>query len=270
MQPRLITSLQNPRVKEAVRLREARARRKTGRFLIEGAREVRRAISAGVEAAEAFVCPDLCVTDERQEAAERAQEAAHEVFHVTPAVFAKLAFGDRAEGVLVVAVAPQRTLADLTLPANPLIAVLEGFEKPGNFGAVLRSADAAGVSAVIATGPSLDLYNPHAIRASLGALFTLPVCAADSRETCTWLRGGSMAIYAARVGGEILYSQADFRQPAAIILGSEAHGLSEIWQEEAIIPIGLPMCGVVDSLNVSAAAAVLFYEALRQRREIAS
>jgi RNA methyltransferase, TrmH family len=266
MSHRLITSLQNPRVKDAARLRDARARRKSGRFLIDGAREIVRAIGAGIEAREAFICPELCDSSEREDAARVAENAAAEVFQVTPAVFGKLAFGDRQEGTILIAAAPHRTLADLRLPANPLVAVLEGVEKPGNFGAVLRSADAAGVSAVIAAGQH-DLYNPNAIRASLGAVFTVPICAADGEETRDWLRSQGLAIYAARVGGGRRYTDADFRRPAAIILGSEAHGLSDLWRGDDIAAVELPMHGAVDSLNVSAAAAVLFYEAVRQRRQ---
>jgi TrmH family RNA methyltransferase len=234
-------------------------------FLIEGAREAARAIGAGIEVVEAFLCPELCDSAERKEATELAAAAAKAVLHVTPEVFAKIAFGERAEGTLLVAEAPQRRLEDIALPAKPLAAVVEGIEKPGNFGAVLRSADGAGVSAVIAADGGHDLYNPSAIRASLGAIFTLPVCAAASDETLAWLRSQGLAIYAARPGGGKPYHQADFTRPAAIVLGSEAHGLSSVWTGDDVTAIELPMRGVVDSLNVSAAAAVLFYEAQRQR-----
>jgi TrmH family RNA methyltransferase len=194
-----------------------------------------------------------------------AAAAAGSVLHVTPEVFAKIAFGERAEGTLLVAKVPQRKLEELVLPANPLVAVVEGIEKPGNFGAVLRSADGAGVSAAIAADGGHDLYNPNAIRASLGAIFTLPVCAAASDETLAWLRSQGIAIYAARPGGGKVYHEADFTRPAAIVLGSEAHGLSDVWTGDGVTAIALPMRGMVDSLNVSAAAAVLFYEAQRQR-----
>jgi TrmH family RNA methyltransferase len=263
--PLAITSVQNPRVKAAVRLRDGKARRESGLFLVEGTRETVRAIRAGIAVDEAFICLELCVTPDRQEAAELAAAAAANVLHVTPEVFSKLSFGDRAEGTLLVAAAPQRTLDDMTLPQNPLVAVLEGIEKPGNFGAVLRSADGAGVSAVIAADGGHDLYNPNAIRASLGAIFTLPVCAATSRDTLAWLRSRELAIYAARPSGGTLYYQVDFTRSAGIVLGSEAHGLSDTWLASDITSIELPMQGVVDSLNVSAAAAVLFYEAQRQR-----
>jgi TrmH family RNA methyltransferase len=184
-------------------------------------------------------------------------------------VFSKLAFGARAEGVLIVAVAPRRDLEKLALPENPLVAVLEGVEKPGNLGAVLRSADGAGFSAVVAADGGHDLYNPNAIRASLGAIFTLPVCGANSPAALAWLRARKLTIYAARVGAGRLYTEADFTRPTAILLGSEAHGLTEFWCGKDIFDIELPMRGSVDSLNISTAAAILFYEALRQRMQTA-
>jgi TrmH family RNA methyltransferase len=265
VKPLTITSVHNPRIKAAVRLRDAKERRKTGRFLIDGAREILRAIRAGVQVAQTFVCFELCTTAEREEAARSAVIAGQETYQVSEDVFAKLAFGARAEGTLVVALTPPRDLDDLTLPDNPLVAVLEGIEKPGNLGAVLRSADAAGVSAVIAAEGGHDLYNPNAIRASLGAIFTLPVCSAGSSDTLAWLRAKRLTIYAARVGAGRPYFEADFTRPAVILLGSEASGLTDIWRGDDIFEIALPMRGCVDSLNVSAAAAVLFYEALRQR-----
>lgn len=240
-------------------------RRKTGRFLIDGAREVTRAIVGGIEFDEAYICPDLCTTPERQEAAHQARDAAQQTILVAPDVFARLAFGDRAEGTIVVAKAPARTLDDLKLPERSLVAVVERIEKPGNFGAVLRSADAAGVSAVIAADSGHDLFNPNAIRASLGAIFTLPVRAADSESVFQWLHSRSLSIYAARVGAEQVYTEADFVRSAAVVLGSEDQGLSSLWQRPDITGIKLPMLGVSDSLNISVAAAVVFYEAWRQR-----
>jgi TrmH family RNA methyltransferase len=285
----LITSLQNPRVKAAVQLRLARERQKQRRIIIDGARELIRALKAGVELVEVFVCEELCTSDEcRQLLASLAKPVAHgnvpskhpaihtshsALFYVSPAVFAKLAFGDRAEGVVAIAKTPSKALASLTLPSNPLVAVLEGVEKPGNVGAVLRSADAAGVSALVIADGGTDLYNPNTIRASLGTIFALPVCATSSAEALAWLRQQGLVIYAASVDAALEYTQADFTQPCAIVLGSEADGLSDRWRPKpgsvgsvsAITPIKLPMLGVADSLNISAAAAVLFYEALRQR-----
>jgi TrmH family RNA methyltransferase len=184
---------------------------------------------------------------------------------VPGSIFGKLAFGQRTEGVLGVAEMPKATLDRLLLPDLPLVAVLEGVEKPGNLGAVLRSADAAGVSALVAADARTDLYNPNAIRASLGTIFSLPVASATTQETLAWLRDRGLAVFASRVDGSVPYTEADFRHAAAIVLGSEAEGLSPAWSGPGVTAIRLPMCGAADSLNVSTAAAVLFYEALRQR-----
>jgi TrmH family RNA methyltransferase len=262
----IITSPHNPHVKDAARLRERRQRDKQGRMLIDGARELTSAVTAGVELAEAFVCEPLCESAQAQAALELIRDSDARVFSVTRQVFAKLAFGERAEGVLGVAETPRRSLAELRLPQQPLVAVVEDVEKPGNLGAILRSADATGVSAVIAMGKGTDLHNPNVIRASLGTVFTVPVCVAGAEETLEFLRRHRLNIYAARVDAEQLYTEASLRGATAIVLGSETAGLSGIWQCKEVTPIKLPMLGAADSLNVSAAAAVLFYEALRQRR----
>jgi len=260
-----ITSLQNPRVKAAIRLRDRRHRRKQGRIRIDGARELGRAIRAGLPIAEAFVCEPLCQNDEGRRVLAELRNSGADLLAVTEAVFEKLAFGDRADGVLGVAPMPRPTLADLALPQNPLVAVLEGVEKPGNVGAVLRTGDAAGLAALVVADGRTDLHNPNAIRASLGTIFTLPCCTATAQETLDWLRRQGLAIYAARVDGSVLYTEVNLRGPAAIVLGSEAEGLTDLWSGTDVIPIRLPMLGAADSLNVSATAAVLFYEALRQR-----
>jgi RNA methyltransferase, TrmH family len=272
----VITSSQNPRIKEAAKLRDARARRKQQRIIIDGARELLRAFESGIELVKVFVCEELCQSDDcgrvLQKLADKSAARHLELLHVTPRVFEKLAFGQRSEGVVGVAKAPSRALSDLDLPANPIVAVLEGVEKPGNVGAVLRTAEAAGISALIVTDGGTDLYNPNAIRASLGAIFTLPVCAAAAAESIEWLIARGLTIYTAHVGATTNYTSADFARPCAIVLGSEAAGLSQRWSQppaelnRKVIPIRLPMHGHVDSLNVSAAASILFYEALRQRQ----
>lgn len=270
-----ITSSQNPRVKNAVRLRDAKHRREQVLILIDGAREISRAMKSGVRMTEVFVCPSLATTSESQTLLNdlRISTAADRPFdflEVSPTVFEKLAFGDRAEGILGVAETPRTALSDISLArrsaaGNPLVVVLEGVEKPGNLGAVLRSADAAGVSALIVADSRIDLYNPNAIRASLGTIFSLPVCEAASGEALTWLRQHSLKIFAARVDGSVPYTDADYRGPTAFVLGAEATGLTSAWNAPDITAIHLPMHGIADSLNVSATAAVLFYEALRQR-----
>ena len=260
-----ITSLQNQRVKDAIKLRDRRQRTKQGRMLIDGARELGRAIDAGIDLLEVFVCESLCHTDDAQRLLPRLESSGAELLPVTPEVFAKLAFGDRAEGVLGVARTPTPRLDELRLPDEPLLAVAENLEKPGNLGAVLRSADAAGVSAVLAAGGGTDLYNPNVIRASLGTIFTLPVAAAPTSQVVAWLRERKFRIYAARVDAKQLYTDVSYAGASAIVLGSEAAGLTDAWSGDDVTPIKLPMCGAADSLNISAAAAVLFYEALRQR-----
>jgi TrmH family RNA methyltransferase len=260
-----ITSLQNQRVKDAAKLRERRERRKQGQVLIDGGREVRRAIEAGVDLAEVFLCESLCRSSDCRWVLERLATLPVRQSRVTPAVFEKMVFGERAEGILAIAKTPERSLADIQLPANPLVAVLEGVEKPGNIGAVLRSADAAGVSALIIADGGTDLFNPNTIRASLGAVFTVPVGTAPATAVRDWLVAQRISVFVARVDAKTNYADVDLSRPAAIVLGSESEGLTQLWSGPSVSPIRLPMRGDVDSLNVSAAAAVLFYEALRQR-----
>ncbi len=261
----MITSAHNPRVKQAVRLRDHRQRRKEQLILIDGVRELARAITAGVALREVFVCQELCRSEEARRLLENLPSSGGQRFDVTEAVFAKLAFGQRGEGVVGVAEVLRQRLEDIVLPTNPLVAVLEGVEKPGNVGAVLRSADGAGISALVVADPRTDLFNPNVIRASLGTIFSLPVAAAAPGDVLAWLRGCGLQILAARVEGSVSYTEVDYRQPTAIVLGSEAQGLTSLWSGDGVRAIRLPMLGVADSLNVSTAAAVLFYEALRQR-----
>jgi TrmH family RNA methyltransferase len=260
-----ITSTHNPRFRRAVKLRDRRQREKHGRFLIEGMREIRLALEGGISLEELFACPALCESDPCQRVIDYAADHGAQLFSVSRRLIDKLCFGDRAEGLLAVAVTPSRTLDDLRLPDRPLVAVLEGIEKPGNVGAILRSADGAGLDAVIVADPATDLFNPHAIRASLGTIFTVPASVASSAQVAAWLRGQGLHVFAARVEGAVPYTQADFTPAAAIVLGSEAGGLSSAWIGSDVTAVSLPMCGAADSLNVSAAAAVMFYEALRQR-----
>lgn len=262
---RRITSLHNPRVKAARGLRDRSERDRQGRILIDGAREIGRALAAGVKLTEVFVCEPLCRGQESRELLHLLPGSTVATWQVSSAVFERLSFGQRSEGVLAVAETPHRALADLRLPPEPLVAVLEGVEKPGNVGAVLRSADGAGLSAVVLASGRTDLFNPNCIRASLGTVFSLPVAAAEADQVRAWLQQEKLKLYAAQLSAETLYCEADLRGRVALLLGSEAAGLSARWQGAGVTPIKLPMRGVADSLNVSAAAAVLFYEAWRQR-----
>ncbi|MBC7851922.1 MAG: RNA methyltransferase [Pirellulaceae bacterium] len=266
-----ITSLQNPRVKEAVKLRDRKGREQQGRILIEGVREIGRALDAGVQITEAFHCEPLCCAAPATELLLKlGQRKEFVLLPVSEQVMAKLSFGDREEGIVAIAQPPRKTLNDLAAALNrkapPLFAVVEGVEKPGNLGAILRTADAAGVSGLIVASGGTDLFNPSVIRSSLGAIFSVPVCSVTSAEALAWLRSQKIKIFATRVDAALAYSDADLVAPCAVSLGSEARGLSPLWTGSDITPISLPMLGSVDSLNLSATAAILFYEALRQRK----
>jgi RNA methyltransferase, TrmH family len=262
----LITSVHNPRVKAAARLRERSARDEQGRIIIDGVREIGRALASGVALQEIYCFTALCDDDKHQQLLADAKRAGAEIVEVSPQIIEKLSFGQRVTGLVAVGHRPQRTLHEVQISANALVAIIEGAEKPGNLGAIVRTANAAGVSAVIVADGGTDVYNPNAIRASLGAIFCMPVVAATSEDALAWLHERNFQVFAARVDGSIDYTAADFRGRAAIALGSEAHGLSERWRAEDIIGVRLPLLGSVDSLNLSATAAVLFYEALRQRQ----
>jgi RNA methyltransferase, TrmH family len=263
----LIESASNPRIRSAVALRERREREGTGLTLVDGGREARRAIEAGVEVETAFVCTGLLSSPDAREAVNALARAQgrRELVAVSERAFEKLAYGDRSDGVVLVVRPRVWTLADLDLPDAPLVVVTEDIEKPGNVGAILRSADGAGANAVIAVGGT-DLYNPNVIRASVGTVFSMPVAAAPVQAVASWLRARGLKIVATRVEASTLHVDADLRGPLALVLGSEAEGLSPAWDGEGVDSIRLPMEGVADSLNVSAAAAILLYEAWRQRR----
>jgi RNA methyltransferase, TrmH family len=266
----VIDSPANPRIKAALRLRERREREATGLTLVDGGREALRAMEAGASVESAFVCPPLLATTEARRVAEKLGQgfgpfgASIELVEVSGRAFERLAYGDRADGVVLVVHAPRTSLDDLELPPEPLVIVIEDVEKPGNVGAILRSADAAGAHAVIAVGGT-DLFNPNVIRASVGTVFSMPVAAASAIETAAWLRSRGLRIVASRVDAARLHVEADLRGPVAIVLGSEATGLSDAWRAPDVELVRLPMLGVADSLNVSAAAAVFLYEAWRQR-----
>ena len=263
--PPLITSPANPRVTAAAALRDRRDRERAGLTLIDGARELRRALDGGVEVVEAFVCePQLAGPDARA-AFDALRALGVDIRPVTEAVLAKVAFGERAEGLVAVVRIPATDLAPLALPEDALVVVIEAVEKPGNLGAVMRSADGAGADAVIAASPRTDIYNPNTIRASAGTAFALALAAAPTADVLAWLHTERFRIVAARVDGATSYLDIDLTGRVAIALGTEADGLSDAWAGDDIVAARLPMLGVADSLNVSVTAAVLLYEARRQR-----
>lgn len=260
-----ITSRQNPRVKAAAALKNRKAREATGLAIVYGPRETLRAVSAGVELVEAFVCDQLLRGADAAAASQALREADALVHATTPEVFERLAYGDRLDGVVSVVRPERRSLAALAVGEAPLVAVVEGVEKPGNLGAILRSADGAGLDAVVLADPVIDLFGPNVIRASVGAVFGRNVAVASSSDALAWISGLGLPIYATRPDANAAYTSADFAAGGAIVLGAEATGLSDAWRGEFVTAVSLPMRGVADSLNLSATAAVLFYEALRQR-----
>jgi len=268
-QPDRITSLHNPRIKEVLRLQEKSAeRRRQGLTLVEGYRELTNARQAGWAVATLLVCAELAGEALTQELLAPAQlvPRPYEFLPVSAAVFAKLAVRERSDGVLAVLRTPRRTLAGLDLPANPLVLVLEAVEKPGNLGAILRTADAAPAHAVLVGDPRTDLYNPNVIRASLGGIFTVPTVAAPMSEVLAFLQEKGIRTFAAALADEAKdYTAASFTGPTALVLGTEADGLTPATRQACDETVIIPMRGVLDSLNVSVAAAVLTFEAVRQR-----
>ncbi len=262
-----ITSLQNPKIKEAVKLRERRHRDETGLFLIEGYRELKRAVDTGRKIQTLFYCPELFLGENE---AGLIEKAAGEAFECTRDVFSKISYRDRPDGLL--AIAPQvhlslSFLADLIKKKkNPFFVVAESIEKPGNLGTILRSCDAAGVDAVIVCDRTTDIHNPNVVRSSVGTLFTLPVLEAGSEEVLEFLRVHQIAIAAATPHAKLEFTQADFKVPLAIVVGTEQYGLSEQWMKKADLAVRIPMFGIADSLNVASATTLLLYEVVRQRR----
>lgn len=260
-----IASAANPRIRAAAGLRERRARDDAGLTIVDGGREVRRAVEAGVAVGEAFVCEALVRSEDARAAVRALATAGARIWTTSETAFAKVAFGERAEGVVAVVRIPSTRLDALRISEEPLIVVLEAVEKPGNLGAVLRSADGAGADGLILADPRTDPFNPNAIRASAGTAFTVPIATGSTAEVRDWLRGHAVRVVAARVDAATDVWNADLRGPLAIALGSETDGLSAAWSANDVTAVRLPMLGVADSLNVSVAAAVLLYEARRQR-----
>ncbi len=261
----LITSLQNPRLKRLVRLRDRRARDEEHAFLIEGFREVRRALEKKVALDELYFSPGWFLGENETALLSGAGAAGAKLFELSKDAFAKVAYRERPDGILAVAPQWRRTLAGLALPADPLILVVEAIEKPGNLGTILRSADAAGCHAVIVCDPVTDLFNPNVVRASTGVIFSVPCVVEESARVLAWLRERSIRTVATSPSAKDLYSDSDLRGPLAVVMGSEQYGLSEFWLGNADLPVRIPMAGQADSLNVAMAALITLFEAVRQR-----
>lgn len=259
MEERLvITSGQNPKIKHLLLLQQKSAeRRKTGLFVVEGRRELEHCIEAGYEVESVFVSEDF------REMQLRLADAP--CYEVSRAVYEKIAYRGSTEGVVAIVRERHLTLDDLQLGEHPLIVVLERVEKPGNLGAVLRSADAAKADAVIVCDPLTDLFNPNLIRSSIGAIFTVPCVACSSEECIAFLQARGIQILTAQLQDSKLYYDTEMRCGTAIVMGTESTGLTDQWRQAATAHIRIPMLGRIDSLNVSVSAAILLFEAVRQR-----
>lgn len=258
-----ITSRQNPRVKQTTRLHERRGRLAEGRFIVEGRLEITRALDARLTCLEAWQCPDATGYDE--ELALRLTVSAADEITVPKPVMEKISQREKPDGQLAVFELPQTEAAQLKLSDCPLVVVSEGVEKPGNLGAIIRSAEVAGADALIVSGESADLYNPHVIRNSRGLVFKLPVVAMEAEAAFSFLKASSIQLLATTPAATLPHWQADLAVPCALLLGSEADGLSDFWLERADTCIQIPLHGSGDSLNVSVSAAVVLFEAIRQR-----
>ena len=294
--PELITSPSNPKIKRLLALQQkSSARREAGLFVVEGRRELQHCIDAGFTIDTVFVCPEVeaaAAPENRSHPRLRKREgpAAEgsgrgpaqpdvfggwlpwneggqtKVFEVSSLVYAKIAMREGTEGIMAEVKTPERKLADLQLPERPLVVVLESVEKPGNLGAVLRSADAAGADAVLVCDPLTDLWNPNLIRASIGAVFTVPCVACSSADAIAFLKARGIRILTAQLQDSSLYYDCDMTGGTALVMGTEATGLTDAWREAADAHIRIPMLGRLDSLNVSVSAAILLFEAVRQRQ----
>jgi TrmH family RNA methyltransferase len=260
-----LSSPQNPRVKQVVRLRDRRDRDREQLFLIEGYRELKRALDNGFPVHDLFVCAELFQGRNEPALIERYAAAGTAVHRTTEAVFRKMAYRDRPEGLLGVAPQRHRPLAHLPAAAAPLLLVAVAIEKPGNLGTILRSADATGVDGLVLCDACTDLYNPNVVRASTGTLFSVPLAEGGTPETLAWLRARGVRTLAATPHADAVYTEVDMRGPLAIIVGCEMLGLSDAWLAAADLRVRIPMLGQADSLNVATATTILLYEAVRQR-----
>lgn len=272
MNENYISSVQNPKIKLLTALqKKSSERRSRGQFVVEGVRELQHCVEAGFEVESVFCCREFLGDDSsacffNDFETSGGIDSSH-FYSVSPKVYEHIAYRGSTEGVVAVVKCRERSLDDLELGENPLLMVLESVEKPGNLGAVLRSADAARADAVIVCDPLTDLYNPNLIRASIGAVFTVPVVACDSTTCINFLKSKNIKILTAQLQDSSLYYETDMRRGVALVMGTESTGLTQQWRLAADAHIRIPMLGRLDSLNVSVSAAILLFEAVRQRKK---
>ena len=261
-----LTSPSNPKIKHVVKLRSCSTREETGEMIVEGFRECRRALDNGYRPRAIFHCPELYLKNENEsQLVADAERAGADVFACSRTAFVKMAYKERPDGLLMTGPHVAKRLCDLALPPNALVIVTESIEKPGNLGTILRSADAAKVAAVIVCDRTTDIHNPNVVRASTGTMFSVPIVEASSGEALEWLKAKGFRILAATPHAEKLHFEVDLTGNVAIALGAEQYGLTAKWMDGAELRVRIPMLGLADSLNVSAAATILVYEAVRQR-----
>lgn len=262
----IITSTKNEQVKRLRLLQQkSQFRSRENTFVVEGRREVERCMGAGFRITALWVCPEIAGTAAFADKVAESSHGDYALHLVSGNVYEAIAYRSGTEGVIAeVEIRPQ-SLNDITFKSEPLLVVLESVEKPGNLGAVIRSADAAGADAVIVCDPLTDLYNPNLIRASTGGIFTVKTVACSSADCIEWLRTHRIQILTAQLQNSLPYYSTDMRRPTAIVMGTEATGLTRIWRNAADRHILIPMLGSLDSLNVSVSTAILLYEAVRQR-----
>jgi RNA methyltransferase, TrmH family len=259
-----ITSLQNPRIKQILKLQKAAERKEQNLCTIEGVKEFQHAVESGLKVQQFFFCPEI-VSDQVSSFIHALKLPASQVFEISRPVFERIAYRDSTEGIYALVTPRQLQLKDIKLRKQPLVLILESVEKPGNLGALLRTADAAALDAVIICDPHTDLFNPNVIRSSIGAIFTQQVSTCTSAEAINWIKMKGIRSFAASLGGKKFYHQVDFTAPSALVMGTESTGLSDQWLMACNEQILIPMLGKMDSLNVSTSAAILLFEAMRQR-----
>ena len=262
-----ITSLQNPGIKFARSLRVRNKREKSGLTLLEGYRAVSRSFECGIEFQDCYYCPSLFLGTNEMPLLEKISKKGAQILEVSEDVLRKIAYRDRPEGIIAVAKTRQHSLKDLHVKENGLYIIAEAIEKPGNLGSILRSADASGVDGVIVCDKCTDIYNPNVITASTGALFSVPIAEATSKETLQWLKDNQISTLAATPEAEDIYYNTDLTGKIAIVVGTEQYGLTDFWKKNSDINVSIPMQGFIDSINVATATTVILFEAARQREK---
>ncbi|NGX40923.1 MAG: 23S rRNA (uridine(2479)-2'-O)-methyltransferase [Candidatus Anoxychlamydiales bacterium] len=267
-----ITSNKNEKIKKIIKLRNKNKRDKYSLFLIEGYKELLKASKSKIKIESLFICEEFFLENDEYELIEKIKNSNVSIYECTKEVFQKISYRDRPDGLIAIAKSYKNDLKDLKKiiedKKNALIVVLEGIEKPGNLGTILRTATAVKVDAVIITDPKTDIFNPNVVRASIGTLFTTPIYVSDNKSVIAFLNKNKINIVSASPHAKINYTDIDLKKPIALVFGTEKEGLSDTWMKNSKYLVKIPMYGDIDSLNVAQSTTILLYEAIRQRRKI--